>query len=220
MLLTKPRADRVVLYNISWQQFENLLMELGESRAARFAYDNGTLEIMTPLLEHEYYKETIGITIQDIAEVLEKDYESLGSTTWKREIKKAGVEPDNCFYFQNEAKIRGKLQFNLEQDPPPDLALEIDVTSKSLGRFPIYARLAVPEIWCYDSGELKIYQLDGKEYIEVQISSIFPTLPIQEIPKLIEKYRYSGRLSLRKAVREWVREKAGELSDVSQSNLD
>jgi Uma2 family endonuclease len=220
MLLTKPRADRVVLYNISWQQFENLLVELGESRAARFAYDNGTLEIMTPLPEHEYYKETIGDTVKDIAEVLEQDYESLGSTTWKREIKKAGVEPDNCFYFQNEAKIRGKLQFNLEQDPPPDLALEIDVTSKSLGRFPIYARLDVPEIWCYDSGELKIYQLEGKEYIEVQISSIFPTLPIQEIPKLIEKYRYSGRLSLRKAVREWVRKKAGEVSEISQSNLD
>lgn len=203
MLLTKPRADRVVMYNISWQQFENLLADLGESRAARVAYDNGTLEIRKPLPEHEYYKETIGISIQDIAEVLEQDYESLGSTTWKREIKKAGVEPDNCFYFQNEPKIRGKLQFNLEQDPPPDLALEIDVTSKSLSRFPIYARLGVPEIWCYDSGELKIYQLEGKEYIEVETSSIFPTLPIQEIPELIEKHRYSGRISLRKAVRAW-----------------
>jgi Uma2 family endonuclease len=211
MLLTQLRADRVVMYNISWQQFENLLADLGESRAARFAYDNGTLEIMTPLPEHEYYKETIGTSIQDIAEVLEQDYASLGSTTWKREIKKAGVEPDNCFYFQNEPKIRGKLKFNLEQDPPPDLALEIDVTSKSLSRFPIYARLGVPEIWCYDCGELKIYQLDGQEYIEVKTSSIFPTLPIQEIPELIEKYRYSGRLSLRKAVRAWAREKLGEV---------
>ncbi|MCC3513264.1 MAG: Uma2 family endonuclease [Microcoleus sp. PH2017_17_BER_D_A] len=166
---------------------------------------------MTPLPEHEYYKETIGDTVKDIAEVLEQDYASLGSTTWKREIQKAGVEPDNCFYFQNEPKIRGKLQFNLEQDPPPDLALEIDVTSKSLSRFPIYARLGVPEIWCYDSGELKIYQLEGKEYIEVQTSSIFPSLPIQEIPELIEQNRYSGRLSLRKAVRAWAREKSGEL---------
>lgn len=211
MLLTQLRADRVVMYNITWQQFENLLVDLGESRAARFAYDNGTLEIMTPLPEHEYYKETLGDSVKDIAEVLEQDYASLGSTTWKREIKKAGVEPDNCFYFQNEPKIRGKLKFNLEQDPPPDLALEIDITSKSLSRFPIYARLGVPEIWCYDSGELKIYQLEGKEYIEVQTSSIFPTLPIQEIPELIEKHRYSGRLSLRKAVRAWAREKSGEL---------
>lgn len=209
MLLTKPRADRVVLYNISWQQFESLLADLGESRAARVAYDNGTLEIRKPLPEHEYYKETIGDAIQDISEVLEQDYESLGSTTWKREIKKAGVELDNCFYFQNESKIRGKLYFNLEEDPPPDLALEIDVTSKSLSRFAIYARLGVPEIWCYDSGELKIYQLDGKEYIEVQTSSIFPTLPIQQIPELIEQNRNSGRLSLRKAVRAWAKEKSG-----------
>lgn len=208
MVLTQPRADRVVLHDISWQQFENLLANLGDSRAARVAYDNGSLEIMTPLPQHEYYKETLGDAVKDIAEALEQDYESLGSTTWKREIKKAGVESDNCFYFQNEAKIRGKLDFDLEQDPPPDLALEIDVTSKSLRRFPIYARLGVPEIWCYDSGELKIYQLDRQEYREVETSSIFPTLPIQELPELIEKYRFSGRRSLRQAVREWAKENA------------
>jgi Uma2 family endonuclease len=121
MPLTQRRADRVVLHNISWQQFENLLADLGESRAARVAYDDGTLEIMTPLPEHEYYKEVIGDSIKEIAEVLDQDYESLGSTTWKREIKKAEVEPDNCFYFQNEPKIRGKLEYDLNQDPPPDV---------------------------------------------------------------------------------------------------
>jgi Uma2 family endonuclease len=206
MLLTQRRADRVVLHNISWQQFENLLVDLGESRAARFAYDDGTLEIMTPLPEHEYYKEALGDAIKDIAEVLDQDYESLGSTTWKREIKKAGVEPDNCFYFQNEPRIRGKLEYDLNQDPPPDLALEIDVTSKSLSRFSIYARLGVPEIWCYDSGELKIYQLQNEGYIEVETSSVFPTLPVQELPALIEQYRPQGRRAIRRAVREWARE--------------
>ena len=205
MLLTQRRADRVVLHNISWQQFENLLVDLGESRAARFAYDDGTLEIMTPLPEHEYYKEVIGDSIKEIAEILDRDYESLGSTTWKREIKKAGVEPDNCFYFQNEPRIRGKLEFDLSQDPPPDLALEIDVTSKSLSRFSIYARLGVPEIWCYDSGELKIYQLQNEGYIEVETSSVFPTLRIQELPALIEQYRPQGRRAIRRAVREWAR---------------
>ena len=205
MLLTQRRADRVVLHNISWQQFENLLVDLGESRAARVAYDDGTLEIMTPLPEHEYYKETLGDAIKEIAEVLDQDYESLGSTTWKREIKKAGVEPDNCFYFQNEPKIRGKLEFDLSQDPPPDLALEIDVTSKSLSRFPIYARLGVPEIWCYDSGELRIYQLQNEGYIEVETSSVFPTLPVQELPALIEQYCPQGRRAIRRAVRDWAR---------------
>jgi Uma2 family endonuclease len=205
MPLTQRRADRVVLHNISWQQFENLLADLGESRAARVAYDDGTLEIMTPLPEHEYYKEVIGDSIKEIAEVLDQDYESLGSTTWKREIKKAGVEPDNCFYFQNEPRIRGKLEFDLSQDPPPDLALEIDVTSKSLSRFSIYARLGVPEIWCYDSGELKIYQLQNEGYIEVETSLVFPTLPVQELPALIEQYRPQGRRAMRRAVREWAR---------------
>jgi Uma2 family endonuclease len=205
MLLTQRRADRVVLHNISWQQFENLLVDLGESRAARVAYDDGTLEIMTPLPEHEYYKEALGDAIKDIAEVLDRDYESLGSTTWKREIKKAGVEPDNCFYFQNEPKIRGKLEYDLNQDPPPDLALEIDVTSKSLSRFAIYASLGVPEIWCYDSGELKIYQLQNEGYIEVETSSVFPTLRVQELPALIEQYRPQGRRAMRRAVREWAR---------------
>ncbi|MFP4006986.1 MAG: Uma2 family endonuclease [Spirulinaceae cyanobacterium] len=203
MLLTQCRADRVVLHNISWQQFENLLIDLGRSRVARVAYDDGTLEIMTPLPEHEYYKEAIGDAIKEIADVLNQDYESLGSTTWKREIKKAGVEPDNCFYFQNESKIRGKLEFDLTKDPPPDLALEIDITSKSLNRFPIYACIGVPEIWCYDSGQLKIYQLQNEEYIEVKTSLVFPTLPLQELPALIEQYRPHGRRAMRHAVRKW-----------------
>ena len=119
----------------------------------------------------------------------------------------AGVESDNCFYFQNVDAIRGRLNLDLTQDPPPDLALEIDVTSKSLNRFPIYARLGVPELWCYDSGELKIYHLQDGEYMEAQRSLVFPNLPIRELPKLIEQYRAVGRLAIRRAVREWVREK-------------
>ncbi|OYD96411.1 hypothetical protein CDG76_06345 [Nostoc sp. 'Peltigera membranacea cyanobiont' 210A] len=209
MLLTEHRADRVVLYNISWQKFENLLVDLGESRSARVAYDDGTLEIMTPLPEHEYYKEIIGDIIKDTADVLEIDYECYGSTTWKRELKKAGIESDNCFYFQNEALIRGKLKFDLNQDPPPDLALEIDVTSKSLDRFPIYARLGVPEIWSYDSGKIKIYQLQGEEYLERETSLMFPNLNIQEIPSLIERYPMAGRRVFRQAIREWVRGQMG-----------
>lgn len=208
MSLTMQRADRVVLYNIGWQQFENLLKDLGDKRAARIAYDRGTLEIMTPLPEHEHYKEVISDIVKDLGDLLDLDYESLGSTTWKRESRLAGVEPDNCFYFQNEAAIRGKLQFDLNQDPPPDLVLEIDLTSKSLNRFPIYARLEVPEIWCYDSGELKIYQLQNGEYQEAQISLVFPNLAVQEIPTLIEKNRSLGRRAIRQVVRAWAREQS------------
>lgn len=203
--LTKKRADRVILYNINWQKFESILLDLGDVNTVRIAYDRGTLEIMTPLPEHEYYREAIGDIIKDIAEELDLDYESYGSTTWKREKNQAGLEPDNCFYFENEARIRGHLEFNLEEDPPPDLALEIDLTSKSLNRFPIYARLGVPEIWTYDTGELKIYQLQENNYLEVTNSSIFPMLSIQELPRIIEAFRLQGRRAMRQAVREWVR---------------
>ncbi|MBN3885560.1 MAG: Uma2 family endonuclease [Nostoc sp.] len=205
MTVAKNRADRVMLYDISWQQFENLLKDLGEHRSARLAYDRTTLEIMTPLPEHEHYKEVIGDLVKEIADVLDLDYESYGSTTWKRESRMAGVESDNCFYFQNETAIRGRLDLDLKQDPPPDLALEIDITSKSLNRFPIYARLGVPELWCYDSGELKIYLLQNGEYVESENSLVFPTLAIRYLPKLIEQNRANGRRAIRRAVREWVK---------------
>ena len=209
-MLTTPQADRVLLHNLTWQQFENLLEDLGDRRSARIAYDEGTLEIMTPLPEHEHYKNAISILIEDVAELLAYDYDCYGSTTWKREMMKAGVEPDNCFYFQNESLIRGKLNFNLDIDPPPDLALEIDLTHKSLNRLPIYTRLGVPEIWCYDSGNLKIYQLERGEYSEKSRSLVFPSLNISEIPRLIEQYRPLGRRAFRQAVREWVKSQNGD----------
>ncbi|NJL00210.1 MAG: Uma2 family endonuclease [Spirulinaceae cyanobacterium SM2_1_0] len=206
MITTLPRADRVLLHNISWEQFENLLLDLGNSRAARIAYDNGTLEIMTPLPEHEYFKETLGDAVKDIADELAINYESYGSTTWRQRLKMAGVEPDNCFYFQHEAVVRGRLDLDLSQgDPPPDLVLEIDITSKSLNRFPIYARLGVPEIWCYEQGALKIYQLCSEEYREVETSLALPQIPVRELPQLIEAQRAAGRLAMRRAVRAWVR---------------
>jgi Uma2 family endonuclease len=154
-----PAGKTILLRDVSWEEFEAILEELGDRRSTRVAYCDGMLEIMTPLPEHEYFKETIGDAIKDMAETLELDYESYGSATWRQRAKQAGLEADNCFYFQHEALVRGRVDINLAQDPPPDLALEIDITSKSLERFPIYARLGIPELWCYDTGRLTIYHL-------------------------------------------------------------
>lgn len=206
MVAIPQRADRVVLSNISWKQFERLLEDLGDQRSAHIAYDNGSLEIMTPLPEHEHFKEVLGDAVKDIADELDLDYESYGSTTWRQQAKMAGVEPDNCFYFQNEAIVRGRLDLDLSQgDPPPDLALEIDLTSKSLDRFPIYARLGVPEIWCYDQGFLKIYCLQGNRYFQAETSLALPNLPIKQLPQIIENHRNQGRRAIRQAIRQWVR---------------
>lgn len=201
-----PLGKSLVLRDVSWAEFEAILAELGNHRSTRIAYDNGFLEIMAPLPEHEYFKETIGDAVKDMAEELTVEYASYGSATWRRKAQQAGIEPDNCFYFQNEALVRGKLEFDLDRDPPPDLALEIDLTSKSLDRFPIYARLGVPEIWCYDSGVLTIYLLEGDRYRVSEQSRVFPTLDIRALPQLIESQRSAGRLALRRSVRAWVKE--------------
>ncbi len=204
-MLTSQRADRVVLHNLSWQQFENILENLGDRRSARIAYYDRELEIMTPLPEHEYYKDQISDALKFIIEILDIDFECYGSSTWKRKMMEAGVEPDNCFYFQNESLVRGKLTFDLEQDPPPDLALEVDLTSKSIPRLPLYARLGVPEIWQYENGMLTIYQLHQGVYQTSPTSAIFPQLNIPEIPQLIEQYRPLGRRAFRQAIKEWIK---------------
>ena len=117
--------------------------------------------------EHKFLAEALSDAVKDIGEELDIDYACYRSTTWRKQLKKVGVEPDDYFYIQNEATVRGRTDFDasLEADPPPDLVLEIEVTSKSLARFPIYAQLRVPEILPCDEGELKVYELvEGEVY--------------------------------------------------------
>ncbi|MGK7876012.1 MAG: Uma2 family endonuclease [Xenococcaceae cyanobacterium] len=210
MTFTVPKSGNILRHNVSWQEFEEILAQLGDNRSSRVAYDQGNLEIMTPLPEHEGYKEIIGDLIKDLADELELDYESFGSTTWRQQASLAGSEPDNCFYIQNESAIRGRLDIDLTQDPPPDLVLEIDITSKSLDRQPIYARLGIPEIWRYDKGVLQIYQLQGGQYQETDVSLAFPSVPVKEIPDFIVENIALGRRKLRQKFRVWVRKKIQE----------
>ena len=203
--LDVPPGKSLLLHDIGWADFEAILEELGHHRGTRIAYDCGLLEIMAPLPEHKYFKETLGDALKDIAETLNQAYVSCGSAAWRKQAEQAGLEPDNCFYFQNEALVRGKLTFDLNQDPPPDLALEIDITSKSLSRFPIYAKLGVLEIWRFEHGELNIYRLQSGEYIQASKSEIFPNLRIQELPRntVICRKVQAGRPILNNAAKRW-----------------
>lgn len=179
--------------------------ELGEHRAKRIAYDQGMLEIMVPLPEHEYFTSSIGNLIQDLAEELGIEYECFGSTTWKKQEKMAGAEPDECFYIKSLPAILGRLDIDLNQDPPPDLVLEVDMTSKSLNRLRIYSRLGVPEVWRYDLGQLWLYQLVNEEYVETEISLAFPEFPLKRIPANVKQNPVTGRTALRRRFREWVK---------------
>lgn len=199
--LTLSSVGSTIHHDVSWQKFESFLAELDEQRVARLAYDRDQGAIARTW----GYKEVFGDLIKDLADQLDLDYESFGSTTWKRQDRLAGAEPDNCFYFQNEPLVRGKLDINLEQDPPPDLVLEIDLTNHSLDKLPIYARLGVLEIWRYDRQALYIYQLQGDQYVEAETSLAFPTVPVKQIPQFIEQHLNQGRRELRTAFRAWVK---------------
>jgi Uma2 family endonuclease len=207
--LIVPPGNKVLLKDISWQMFEKILNNLGEGYAARIAYDKGTLEIKMPLLGHEDDKEIIGDLVKALLEEFDIDFRSVGSTTFKREDMQNGVEPDQCFYIQNEAAIRGKRQIDLTVDPPPDLALEIDNTSDSRLRFNSYQALGVPEVWRYNRQVLQIYLLQDGKYIESAISPNFGELPIVGmIPQYVEQSKTAGRSSTIKAFRTWVRERS------------
>ncbi|MEA5516301.1 Uma2 family endonuclease [Nodularia sp. UHCC 0506] len=208
MLVQSTLAEqRTVLHNISWETFEALLRDTGEDRGSRLAYDCGTLEIMTPLFEHENAKSNFGNFIIALAEELDIEIISAGSTTLKRRLANRGIEPDNCYYIQNEPAIRGQETLNLETDPPPDLAIEIDITSSSVNKLGIYAALGVTELWTYNGQDLKFYHLLEGQYIECSFSITFPLISVSDISRFIQQIKHMGEIALLKSFRVWLREK-------------
>ena len=196
-----PVGQRLRLHDINWDEFEAILMELGEHRATRVAYHQGILEIRMPTPEHEVDKELIGDLIKILLEELEIDCECFGSTTFKQTTMGSGIEPDQCFYIQNHLQMRGKRRVNLNVDPPPDLALEVDVTSKT--QLDAYMALGVMELWIYDDGELKLYVLRSNQYEPVRLSPTFSELPIPSlVQELLEDSREKGRRAALKALRQ------------------
>jgi len=185
-----------------------ILDELGEHRSARITYDNGTLEIMTPLPEREDDKEIISDLVKALLEELDIEFRSLGSTTYKNQAMLKGIEPDQCFYIQNELAIRSKKRLDLTVDPPPDLVIEIDITSRSHPS--LYQALGIPELWRFEQDTLQINLLQAGKYILSSNSLIFPGIPVVEvIPQYLVQSRTAGRNATIKAFRQWIREHAG-----------
>ena len=206
--LDVPSGQRVLLHDVNWQEFEAILEELGEHRATHVAYSDGILEIMTPLPEHESDKEVISDLLKAFLEECDIEFLTLGSTTFKNPQTLKGLEPDQCFYIQNESAVRGKKRLDLSVDPPPDLALEVDITSRTHPE--IYAALGVAELWRKDGDRIQIYVLQSGSYIQSEDSLIFAGWDLHTvIPRYIEQSRAIGRNKTMKAFRAWVR---GELA--------
>ncbi|MBO0350797.1 Uma2 family endonuclease [Phormidium pseudopriestleyi FRX01] len=201
-----PTEGRVLLQNISWGTYERLLNEMGDHRNIRLHYDRGLLEIMTPLLEHEQPNRLLSQVAYVVAEELNVEILSAGSTTLNRPDLEKGSEPDSSFYIKNESLIRGKRTIDLKTDPPPDLVIEVDVTSSSIDREGIYAAMGVPEIWRCDRGVLKFLQLRSGNYVETEHSLAFPLLPVTEVAKFLDQSQTVGETTLVRNFRAWVKE--------------
>ena len=197
--------DRVVLRNISWQSYQSLIRDFDQEPAIRLTYAHGVLEIRKPLDLHETCKKLTGRLIEAATEELDLEIRSLGSRTCKREDLQSGLEPDQCYYIQNEPQVRGLDQIDLSQIPPPDLAVEIDITSSSLDRFAIYQALGVPEIWRYDGTQLRIYLLQAGQYVERSHSRALPSLASVDILRFLNLYQTTPENALVRQFRQWIR---------------
>ncbi len=200
-----PAEARVVLRGVIWQTFKALMADIGEDRSCRIAYDQGLLEIRVPYEQHEEPKILIAEFVTATADELEIEIRQLGSLTLEREDLTRAIEPDTCFYIQNEFQVRGK-EIKLPNVPPPDLVVESDYTRSSLNKFNIYASLGVPELWRYRKQTLQVYQLVEEKYEQTDKSLAFPFIPIAEIPGFIEQSKTIGQRASVRLFRTGIRE--------------
>ena len=203
----RPADQTVVLENVTWRTYEQLLADLVDSSAPRLTYDRGVLEIMSPTHEHERLNRTLAQIVEVVAEELEIEIENLGSSTFRREDLERGFEPDSCFYVRNVEAVRGKRRLDLTKDPPPDLVIEIEITSHSVNKMSIYAQMGVPELWRYDGKTLRIDVLEKAAYVSSDSSLAFPILTGKVVTDFLELSQTSTRLSLLRSLRDWVRQR-------------
>jgi Uma2 family endonuclease len=205
--LTQTRrriTNRFVVNGVSWRDYERIGRAF-QDRPIRVTYDRGRLEIMTTSPEHERRKSWVRRLVETLIEELGIDCVCLGSMTFKRKLKKRGLEPDECFWIQNFAAVVEKDDINLDVDPPPDLVLEIEVSRSVLDRIGIYAALGMPEVWRCDKQSIRVCRLNGDKYEEVDRSLVFPFLNPTALVQFFESHSNLGDTSLVRAFREWVR---------------
>jgi Uma2 family endonuclease len=197
-----PAGATLVFQDCSWDEYERVLRDLDDRPGLRVTYDDGRLQIVSPLAEHEEYKEFILFVVRVLSEVRGLELETRGSTTWKRRALRKGTEPDTCFYVANAHRIIGKRKIDLESDPPPDIVVEVDITSESLSKFGIYAAFGVPEIWRYDGRVAQFYELVGGDYRMVAESRSFPGLTPAILSDALDASKRQGQTRALAALRQ------------------
>jgi Uma2 family endonuclease len=198
-------TQRVILHGISWQTYARLLAELGDHRASRLAYVQGVLEITMPSDRHETQKKLLERMIEALTEELNLPTKSFGSTTLNRADLERSAEPDSCYYIQHVSQIEGR-QVDLATDPPPDLIIEVDISSPSSRRIDIYRQLGVPEIWRYSGGTVQLYRLQDGEYVPCDLSPSFPLVSTAVINQFLQQAETQDDTTFIRTWRRWIRQ--------------
>lgn len=210
MSTISPRTSteqHFLLHNVSWQTYTRLLHAFADRPGIRLTYDRESLELMTLTHEHESYSEILSRLVYTLTEELNLPVKGGGSTTFRRRRRKRGLEPDSCWWIASEPRVRGKTVINLAKDPPPDLALEIDITHSSLDRLSIYAALGVPEVWRLENKTLVCHLLgsDG-HYTTSPTGRAFPHLVVADISGFLALLGQVDENAVVRQFRAWVRQ--------------
>lgn len=198
-------TQRVVLPNISWGTYKALLADLGDQRTSRLVYDQGILEIIMPSDRHGTSIQLLERMVTALTEELDLPAKGFRSTTLNREDLEKGAEPDSCYYIQNVSRIQGRT-IDLTNDPPPDLVIEVDVTSSSDRRFKIYRQLGIFEVWRRVGKSVKFYQLQDGEYVSCDCSPTFPIVCVDIVNQFLQQSETQDDTKLMRSWRKWVRD--------------
>lgn len=211
LLRDRVPEGHVLLSGISWTTYLALLKDLAEFPGVRVAYDRGVLEIMSPSQLHEVLKTLLARMLEILTLELNIDCQCAGSTTWKREDVERGIEPDECYYIASEARVRGKDQVDLLVDPPPDLAIEVDLEKPMMEKLGIYAGLGIPEVWKCDGERLSVFLLQGDgSYLESGTSASFPFFEVDALARFLARRHDASQTALMREFRDWVRSDLGK----------
>ena len=196
-----------VIYGVSWEIYESLIKKYWGENAPRLTYDSGILEVeMSNSAEHEEATRTLEVILAEILIELEIDFRIFGSMTFKKKIIRQGFEPDACFYIKSLEKIEGQTNFGIENKVPPDLIIEVNRTSSSVPRMPVFAAFGVKEIWRFADEKVKFYALENNVYIEVEKSVAVPILSSEKATEFLLESREMKSTAWAKQVRNWVNE--------------
>jgi Uma2 family endonuclease len=208
--LAPPDEQHFRMSAVSWEGYQHVGQGLA-GRHVRMTYDRGELEIMTVSLGHDRDKSFLARLVEVVTEEMVMDILSGGSTTLSREDLERGLEGDECWWIQHEAQVRQLREIDLNRHPPPDLALEVEISRSALNRMAVYAALRVPEVWRWDGQVLTVWLLGGDgTYVVSSRSLSFPFLPVAELGRFIRMLQTMSETSVIRAFREWVRQHAAE----------